>query len=213
MVPIGILGGTFNPPHLGHTAVARCALAALPVGRVVLMPARTPPHKEHEQDPGAEHRLQMCRLAVADLAGIEACALELERDGPSYTVDTLRAINASDPDAELTFIVGADTASTLASWREPEALLELADLAVVTRAGASQQGVLETIAELRGASTVKPAAAPSRSVRFLEMEPVAISSSAARERAARGEPLEALVGAAVADYIVEHRLYRAQGGG
>ena len=177
------------------------------------MPVNAPPHKPGGADPAPRHRLEMCRLAIGGEQAIRACGLELERGGPSYTADTLKEIHERRPEAELTFIVGADTASTLASWREPEALLELADLAVVSRAGASQQGVLETIAELRGASTVKPAAAPSRSVRFLEMEPVAISSSAARERAARGEPLEALVGAAVADYIVEHRLYRAQGGG
>jgi len=112
---LGILGGTFNPPHLGHLAIARDALRELALDRVVLVPARMPPHKMVERDPGSAARLAMCRLLVAGVEGVSVCAHELERDGPSYTVDTLGAIHASDPDAELTFIVGADTAATLPS--------------------------------------------------------------------------------------------------
>ena len=106
---LGILGGTFNPPHLGHLAIARDALRELALDRVVLMPARMPPHKPVERDPGSAARLAMCRLLVAGAEDVSVCAHELERDGPSYTVDTLGAIHASHPDAELTVIVGADT--------------------------------------------------------------------------------------------------------
>ncbi len=204
---LGVLGGTFNPPHLGHLAVARRALEALRLDLVLLMPARIPPHKPGGEDPGAEHRLRMCRLAVAGSEGVEACGLEIAREGPSYTVDTLRAIHAGHPHAELTFIVGADIASTLPSWREPGQLLELAGIAVAERAGSGRGPVLDALASIpRGAD-----AGPT-SVRFLEMEPIDVSSSMARRRAAAGEPIDDLVGPAVAAYIREHGLYRTPAG-
>ena len=199
---VGILGGTFNPPHLGHLAAARRALEQLGLERVVLMPAHTAPHKRDEPDPGAEHRLAMCRLAVAGRDGLEVCGMELERGGASYTVDTLRDIHASHPNAELTLIVGADTAATLPTWREPGALLELADLAVVTRSGSAERDVRERLAPLLDAAQAR--------VRFLEMPAVDVSSSEVRSRAARGGSLEELVGRDVADYIHEHELYGAQ---
>jgi nicotinate-nucleotide adenylyltransferase len=205
---VGILGGTFNPPHVGHLAAARTTLEQLGLERVVLMPANVAPHKRREADPGPEHRLAMCRLAVAGQPGLGVCEVELARGGMSYTVDTLRAISASLPNAELTLIVGADTARTLPAWREPRALLELADLAVIARGCAAEREVRERIAPLLvqdaagGAEDVRPR------VSFLEMAPVDVSSSRARERAAAGGPLEDLVGSDVADYIREHGLYR-----
>jgi nicotinate-nucleotide adenylyltransferase len=203
---LGILGGTFNPPHLGHLALARRALDELGLDRVVLMPAHTPPHKEADGDPGPEHRLRMSELLLDDEPGLAACALEVNRGGPSYTVDTLDAIHASYPDAELTFIVGADAARTLAEWRDPEKLLELADLAVAARSGSSENELQHTVARL--AAGTRAASPASAKLRFLDMPLVEISSSQARRRAARGEPLEGLVGPAVADYIGDHRLYR-----
>jgi nicotinate-nucleotide adenylyltransferase len=200
---IGILGGTFNPPHLGHLALARHARSELGLERVLLMPVHTPPHKTAGADPGPEHRLAMCRLAVAELDGVQACGLEVERGGASYTVDTLTAIHAKHPDAGLSLIVGADTARTLGSWREPERLVGLASLAVATRMGSSREQVLQT---LGGLGPVGERARPG--ARFLEMEPIEISSSAVRERVAGGEPVEDLVGPAVAAYIAEHDLYR-----
>jgi nicotinate-nucleotide adenylyltransferase len=178
--------------------------------RVVLTPAGTPPHKAGADDPGPEHRLAMCRLAVEGAEGVGVCALEIERGGPSYTVDTLRSIHASQPHAELTFIVGADTARTMPSWREPRELLGLAGLAVAARGGSSQADVLEAVATL-GAPDARRAAAPT--VRFLEMGEIDVSSSTVRRRAAAGESLADLVGPAVAGYIAEHGLYRAEAGG
>jgi nicotinate-nucleotide adenylyltransferase len=172
------------------------------------MPASIPPHKAAERDPGASRRLAMCRLAIERESGISACALELDRPGPSYTVDTLDAIHAIKPDAELTFIVGADIARTLPSWREPANVLRAARLAVAERSGTSREQVLRTVAELQA-----PTAAQTSGVVFLKMPAVEVSSSMVRERAARGEPLEALVGADVAGYISENGLYRADGGG
>ena len=196
---IGILGGTFNPPHCGHLALARHAQGELGLERVLLMPAHNAPHKGEEGDPGPERRLEMCRLAVGgeEKAGLEACGLEVERGGPSYTVDTLRAIKQSDPEAELTFILGADMARTLPAWREPRALVELARLAVAEREDAGRGEVLRALAPL-GAR-----------VRFLEMEMLEVSSSIVRERVRDGEPIEGLVAPAVAEYIAAHGLYGA----
>lgn len=196
---LGILGGTFNPPHLGHLAIARHALSELRLQRVALMPAGTPPHKPVERDPGCEHRLAMCRLLVDGCDGLTVCALETERDGPSYTVDTLTAIHASHPQAELTLIVGADIASTLPAWREPRRLLGLATLAVAARPGSRRRAVLEGLGTLGEDARVD----------FLHAPTIDVSSSQARERALAGKPIGELVGDAVAGYIAEHGLYGA----
>jgi nicotinate-nucleotide adenylyltransferase len=201
---VGILGGTFNPPHLGHLALARYALEALALERVVLLPASRSPFKPSAPDPGPQHRLHMCELLVEDTAGISACALEIERGGASYTVDTLSAINASHPDAELTFIVGADTASTIPAWREPSRILESARLAIAPRADAANDDV---------ARRLDAVDAGHPDVVFLEMPRIDASSSEARRRAAAGEPIDDLVGAAVAGYIAAQGLYRDRHGG
>jgi len=205
---VGILGGTFNPPHLGHLALARHALEALALQRVVLMPAHTSPLKPAAPDPGPEHRLRMCALLVRDTPGVSVCALEIERGGRSYTVDTLTAIHASHPDAELTFIAGADSARTLPAWREPVKILELAQLAVAARPGSSRADVLAAVTALPGAGQEARERTAAR-VHFLEMPLVEVSSSQVRARAARGEPIADLVGQPVAGYIEEHRLYGA----
>jgi nicotinate-nucleotide adenylyltransferase len=202
---VGILGGTFNPPHLGHLAIADAARAELGLERVLLMPVHTPPHKSEEPDPGAAHRLQMCRLAVHGRAGLEACALEVERGGPSYTADTLRAIHAGHPEAELTFIVGADTAGTLPAWHEPGVVLELAELAVAARSGTDRGDVLDAIAGVLGTPR------PGERVRFLDTPELDISASGVRARVAAGEGVRELVGDEVADYIAAHHLYDAGG--
>ncbi len=171
------------------------------------MPARIPPHKGSADDPGPAHRLRMCRLAVADAEGLSVCVLELERAGPSYTLDTLRAMHASQPDAELTFIMGADTAATLPSWREPREVLGLARLAVAARSGTARRRVLDVLADLGAGG--RESAAAGAAVSFLDMPAIEASSSMVRERVLRGEPIDDLVGAAVAGYIAEQGLYRA----
>ncbi len=165
------------------------------------MPAHWPPHKRVELDPGARQRLAMCRLLVAGVERVDACALELERDGPSYTVDTLTAIDASHPETELTFIVGADTAATMPSWHEPRRLLELASVAVAAREGTDRRAVLDALA---------PLSPPPGRIDFLHSPLLDVSSSLVRERAAAGAPVGELVGAGVAAYIAEHGLYRSR---
>jgi nicotinate-nucleotide adenylyltransferase len=195
---LGVLGGTFNPPHLGHLRLASAALAELGLERVLLVPARAAPHKAQADEPGCEHRLRMCQLAAAAGPCVEVSRIELDRPGPSYTVDTLRSIHATSPDAELTLIVGADMAQTLPSWREPREILRLARLAVAGRNGASREAI---------ESAMRSLDAEARAV-FLDMPPLEVSSSQVRSRVAGGEPCEDLVGAEVAGYIAEHGLYR-----
>ncbi len=173
-----------------------------------MVPACISPLKPLARDPGPEHRLRMCRLAAAGTDGLSVSALEIERGGTSYTVDTLVAIKSSHADAHLTFITGADTARTLPAWHEPAKLLELADLAVAARDGSWREGVCDTVgpwlAACRGgADGDRPA------LRFLDMPAVNVSSSMVRERVAHGDPIEHLVGPAVAAYIAEHGLYRS----
>jgi nicotinate-nucleotide adenylyltransferase len=181
---------------------------------VVLMPAHIPPHKRAERDPGAGHRLAMCRLAVEGEAGLAVCAMEVERAGPSYTVDTLTAIHEIQPEAELTFIVGADIARTLPDWREPAKVLELARLAVAARAGSSREQVQSTVASLEHRSGADAGArtAGAPEVLFLQMPVIEVSSSMVRQAVARSEPLESLVSRPVAGYIAEHGLYGRGGG-
>jgi nicotinate-nucleotide adenylyltransferase len=203
---VGILGGTFNPPHVGHLALARHARAELGLEQVLLIPAHIAPNKPLERDdPGPEHRLRMCRLAITDEPGLEASALEIERGGTSYTVDTLQAIHDTRPDAELTLILGADTALTLPFWREPERLLSLAGLAVAERDDLDARDVREALSptalELGRASRIT----------FMRMNKLAVSSSLVRDLVAAGRSVTELVGEAVADYIAAHGLYRATG--
>jgi nicotinate-nucleotide adenylyltransferase len=184
----------------------------LAVERVLLMPAYAAPNKSRagardgRQDPGPEHRLRMCQLAADGAAGVSVCAAEIERGGVSYTVDTLDSLHASHPDAELTLIVGADVAATIGSWREPERLVQLAGVAVAARPGASQ------VAAVTDGSPLEPAGGPlelaGARIRRIEMPAIDVSSSLVRSRVARGEPIEELVGPAVAGYIAEHGLYR-----
>ncbi|HXD56040.1 MAG TPA: nicotinate (nicotinamide) nucleotide adenylyltransferase [Solirubrobacteraceae bacterium] len=206
---LGILGGSFNPPHIGHVALARAALEELGLERVVLMPLHTSAHKPGGEDPGPEHRLEMCRLAVAGEPGVEASALEIERGGPSYTADTLEQIHADDPEAELTFIVGADTALTLPGWRRPEQVLGLARLAVAGRQGSDGAQVLDALEGIPMAGGALPHERPD--VVFLTMAPVEASSSLARERIAEGRETGDLLAPVVAAYVVEHGLYGGRG--
>ncbi|HWE32395.1 MAG TPA: nicotinate-nucleotide adenylyltransferase [Solirubrobacteraceae bacterium] len=195
---VGILGGTFNPPHLGHLVCAQEAYLQLGLDRVILIPARIPPHKPVDDEPGAEHRLELCRAAVEGDDRFEVSDLELSRDGPSYTVDTLQALIRRAPDTELFMIVGGDVAAGLPSWHEPERVLSLATLAVAKRRGTTRARVEQALASLPGGE---------RAV-FFRMPRIAISSTLVRRRVRQGEPIKYFVPDAVAQYIERHRLYQ-----
>lgn len=199
MRAVGILGGTFNPPHLAHMVCASEARAQLSLERVLLVPTGVPPHKPMDDEPGPMHRLEMCRLALGEHRDwLQVSAIEINRDGPSYTVDTLREIHATHPGDELTFIVGGDVAWSLPAWHEPEAILELASVAVAERAGARREEVRARLAGMAGAHRIS----------YIDVPRLDISSSALRRRVREGRPIDYLVADAVADYIDQRRLYQ-----
>jgi nicotinate-nucleotide adenylyltransferase len=202
MAELGLLGGTFNPPHIGHLVMAREALDQLGLERVVLMPVAQPPHKEAPADPGAEVRLELCRLATAGAERVGVCDLEIERGGASYTVDTLRALHDREPEHALTFIVGGDMAYSLPSWREPEAVLGLARLAVAERDGLRREDIAQRLELLHSGDRVT----------FFDMPRIDLSSSAIRARVAAGRPIRYLVTDPVIEAIRSRRLYRQAAG-
>lgn len=132
---IGVFGGTFDPPHVGHLIVASDVCDALELDRMIFVPAADPPHKRGRVTASAEARLRMVRAAIAGDPRFEVDDLELRREGASYTVDTLRELTRRHPEAEFFFLVGADQVRQLGSWREPEEIARLACLAVVHRGG------------------------------------------------------------------------------
>ena len=199
MPRVGILGGTFNPPHLGHLICAQEALVQLELDRVLLMPVFAPPHKRLEGDPGVEHRVAMCEAAVAGDPRFQVSLVEVQRGGPSYTVDTLNVLHARAPDDELTWIMGGDMAYALPAWRKPETVLELASLGVAERDGLRRHDILERIADLPGAA---------ERVRFFDMPRIDLSSSLLRRRVAEGRPVRYLVPDAVRAHIDREGLYR-----
>jgi nicotinate-nucleotide adenylyltransferase len=196
---VGILGGTFNPPHIGHLICAQEALVQLGLDTVVWVPSGVPPHREVEDDPGAEARFEMCELTVGGDERFSLSRVELEREGPSYTADTLRAMRASASDDELFLILGGDQAASLRSWHEPEQVLSLATIAVAERSGFPRPAIGVTLSGLAGAERLV----------FFEMPRVDVSSSLVRRRAREGKPIRYLVTDKVADYIGAQSLYGA----
>jgi nicotinate-nucleotide adenylyltransferase len=169
----------------------------LGLDRVILMPAGQPPHKPLDDDPGAEHRLELCRRAVEGDERFEVSDLEVRRAGPSYTVDTLAALNSRMPDSELFLIVGGDVAAGLPTWHQPERVLALATLAVARRRGTTRKAIDAALSGLRGGERAE----------FFRMPRIGISSTEIRHRVQMQEPITYLVPEPVASYIDEHRLY------
>ncbi|MGH3264317.1 MAG: nicotinate-nucleotide adenylyltransferase [Trebonia sp.] len=196
---VGILGGTFNPPHIAHLVCAQEAHLELALDRVLIVPARTPPHKPIVHDPGPEHRLAMCRQAVAGDERFAVSGLELARAGPSYTVDTLEQLSRQAPTDKLFLILGGDIAAGLPGWHRPERVLELATVAIATRRGTTRRTSERALAGLRGGDRFT----------FFAMPPIGISSTMVRRRVRAGQPIRYFVPAAVAQYIERHGLYRA----
>jgi nicotinate-nucleotide adenylyltransferase len=178
--------------------MAQEAWTQLELDQVVLMPVAAPPHKEALDDPGPEARLRMCSAAAAGDDRLSVSRLEIDRGGSSYTVDTLREIHASAPGDHLTFIVGGDMAHSLPTWREPEAVLQLATLAVAEREGVARRDLAERLAPLAGGDRV----------RFFDMPRIDISSSAVRARVREGRPIRYLVPDDVVRLIAAEGWYR-----
>lgn len=198
---VGIYGGVFNPPHHGHLIAAQEAHSQLGLDVVVWIPVGAAPHRVIEEDPGAEARFEMVEMATAADERFRVSRVELEREGPSYTVDTLRELREREPEAELFLILGGDQALALPRWHEPEQVLELATLAVFERGSSTQNAIRITIGRMIGAERV----------RFLEMPRIDISSTMVRRRAAGGKPIRYLVPDKVANFIGAQSLYGARG--
>jgi nicotinate-nucleotide adenylyltransferase len=197
-VKTGLFGGSFDPVHLAHLSLARCALDQLGLDRLLWLPAGRPWQKLHG---GAgrglaapAHRRAMVELMIAGEPRFAVDDSELERDGASYTIDTVRARLAARPDEQLVLVIGQDQYERLHSWRDWRELLAKVTLAVAARNGQAIQGSAEVMAE------------PHRMHR-LAMPAMQVSSTDVREKASRGEDIRPLVGDAVAGYIAQHRLY------
>ena len=202
MPEIGLMGGSFNPIHCGHVALARAALESGRVERVLFLPTGNPPHKK-EGLADKFDRLRMVELAVEHEAGMAVCREEIDRDGVIYTVDTLAALKRKMPDCTLTYLIGADTLRALGTWRRVETVIERCKFLVMMREGETREEVIR----LAGLWTQRGA-----QIDFLDARKMDISSTQIREQRQKGLPFERLVPQAVADYIHEHGLYGAKTG-
>ena len=208
---LGIFGGTFDPPHVGHLLAASDALEHLALDRLIFVPAAVQPLKTGRTTAEGTDRLAMVQLTVGDDPRFDSDAVELDREGLSYTVDTLREFARRFPSAERYFLVGADVLSTFAKWRDPQTVLDLATLAVLTRrpepdaelsgspSGAGQSHSPES-RPLSDALTRRSTVVPTRRID--------VSSTEIRERVRSGRSIHGFVTDAVAGYISSHGLYR-----
>ncbi|WP_062079104.1 nicotinate-nucleotide adenylyltransferase [Demequina globuliformis] len=185
---IGVLGGTFDPIHHGHLAAASEVCAALDLDRMLLVPTNVQPFKTDVTSAPAHHRLEMCRLAVKGDERFGVSAVDVDRGGVTYTVDTLRDLGREYPDAQLYFVTGADALERFSQWRDAHVLSTLATFVGVTRPGHSL-GQSDTPHSL------------------VEVPALAVSSTDVRRRVGAGAPIRYLVPRAVADYIAQHDLY------
>ncbi len=189
---IGVLGGTFDPPHIGHLVAAVSARHALGLDEVLLVPAGDPWQKSGARAvTPAEVRMEMVAAAVEGLEGVRASDVEVRRPGPSYSVDTVAALRAAEPSVAVTLVLGRDAAAGLATWHRYDELLALARLAIVDRDGGP------------------PVLPPGAEAVVVPMPRLDVSSTDLRARVAAGAPLDVLVPAAVIDVIARHRLYRS----
>ena len=196
---VGILGGTFDPVHLGHLDAASAAWRALSLDRVLLLPARTPPHRTGEPHASVFHRFAMAALAAADYE-MAVSDLELRRDGPSYTALTLEALHREGfLPSEIYFITGSDAFAEVSTWYDYPRILTLANFVVVSRPGAPPPSAL--IPDLQSSTPTGP------TVVSVEANTPDVSSTEIRRRVGAGESIDGLVPPSVAGHIRRHRLY------
>jgi nicotinate-nucleotide adenylyltransferase len=190
---IGIFGGTFNPPHMGHLIVAEYAREHLGLSRVMFVPSAVSPHKQGREIIDGHHRLTMLQEAVRENSGFAVSDLEVQRGGVSYTVDTLQELHGVFPQYGLVLLIGADNLNEFHLWRAPERILELADVVALTRPGFS-------------AGEADPGLA--KHIAVCQVPAIGIEARQIRRRVREGQSIRYLVPAAVESYILRHRLYR-----
>ena len=199
---IGVIGGTFDPLHYGHLVAAQEVCYQLDLARVVFVPTGQPPHKQDQVITPAHHRLAMVELAIVSNPCFTVSRVEVDRPGPSYTVDTLRLLRQEwGPEAEIYFIMGLDSLADLLGWYQPERLIQLCRLAVVDRP-LYHVDVEALEAALPGIS---------QRIQFVRIPPIGISSSDLERRVREGRPIKYQVPPAVEEYIYKHGLYRRKG--
>lgn len=195
---IGVLGGTFDPPHIGHLVIAEEARQELGLAKVYFVPAREPPHKKGEPISPMSDRVAMLRLALAENPFFVLSLVEADRPGPSYTVDTVRQLYGEFPPAtELFFVLGMDSLAALPSWHEPKRIIEYCTLAVLRRPGYS--------ADLDSLERQIPGL--KSKVVFIPAPELEISSSDLQARVRAGLSIQYMVPDCVAEYILDHHLY------
>lgn len=196
---VGIFGGLFNPPHLGHLICAQEASWQLGLDTVLFMPAGMPPHRDVQADVPAEHRLRMCREAVGENPRFAVCDHEVRKAGPAFTVETLEELGRDGRLGERPVIIlGGDQAFRFPTWRSPRRVLEMATLACAERGRHSRLSIADAIGAITSDADLE----------FFDMPAIGISSTAIRRRVAAGHPIEYLVPAGVASFIARHGLYR-----
>jgi nicotinate-nucleotide adenylyltransferase len=191
---VGVMGGTFDPVHHGHLVAASEVQSWFDLDEVVFVPTGAPWQKSDRDVSPAEHRYLMTVIATASNPRFRVSRVDIDRDGPTYTIDTLRDLRGEMPDAELFFITGADALADIFTWRAPDELFELAQFVGCTRPGHEMDPA--TLQEI-----------PAERVTMVEIPALAISSTDCRSRTRRGEPVWYLVPDGVVQYIAKHRLY------
>jgi nicotinate-nucleotide adenylyltransferase len=206
-VRLGIFGGTFDPPHVGHLLAASDAIEHLALDRLVFVPVATQPLKTSRATAPAADRLAMVRLTAGDDPRLETDSVELDRDGLSYTVDTLKEFARRAPLAERFFLVGADVLSTFADWRDPHLVLDLATLAVLTRR-ADPAAPTNDLGRPDGSDEGDLSAMLAQRSTVVPTRRIDVSSTEIRARVRSGRSIHGFVTDAVAEYIGSHGLYR-----
>jgi nicotinate-nucleotide adenylyltransferase len=191
-VRLGVLGGTFDPPHVGHLLAASDACEALALDKLLFVPAKVPPYKSRTVQASPEQRLEMLELTICGDSRFEASRLELDRDGLSFTVDTLEVLSKKTPGVSLFMLIGEDLATQIASWREAARIGDLATIVVLVRATMATQSALESTLPMTRLATRR----------------IELSSTEIRERVKAGRSIHGFVTDAVAAFISATGLYR-----
>jgi nicotinate-nucleotide adenylyltransferase len=210
---IGVIGGTFDPIHVGHLDAAEAARRALALDEIRVIPAHDPPHRSIDPRASGFHRFALVALAIAGRPGYRACDMELRREGPSYTALTLRDLHARGcPASQLFFILGADAFAEIGAWHDYPAILDAAHFVVIARPGTTLDMALERTPDLGARARHAGAGAPAGAGTFIflvEATTSDVSSTDLRARLAAGASIDGLVHPAVAHHIRAHHLYGA----
>jgi nicotinate-nucleotide adenylyltransferase len=199
---IGVLGGSFDPVHIGHLIIAQDAIERLELAELIFVPAAIPPHKQHLQQVDAEHRLNMLRLATESDIRLSVADLEIQRGGVSYTLETLAELQRMHREAQLCLIIGSDTLVELHTWWKADEIIERCEVCTLIRPGDDQ--VDQIAAQLQFEDAVKERLMAN----LVEAHPIDISSTEIRMRIAEGLSIRYLVPSEVEMYICEHGLYQ-----